>query len=76
MNPTAASIAGIICEKYDVLCEADGFSLHSANLYLEGISFISITYAVPVPWTSKFFFPQFDLFFSVLLYMGSSFSMV
>jgi hypothetical protein len=56
MNPTAASIAGIICEKYDVLCEADGFSLHSANLYLEGISFISITYAVPVSWTSKIFF--------------------
>jgi hypothetical protein len=42
----AASIAGIICEKYDVLCEADGFSLHSANLYLEGISFISITIAL------------------------------
>jgi len=41
-----ASIAGIICEKYDVLCEADGFSFRSANVYLEVISFISITIAL------------------------------
>jgi len=41
-----ASIAGIICEAYDVLCEADGFSLRSAYIYLEGIAFISITIAL------------------------------
>ena len=40
----AASIAGIICERFDVLCEADGFSFRAARVYLEGISFISITY--------------------------------
>jgi hypothetical protein len=49
MNPTAASIAGIICEKYEVLCEADGFAFRSAAVYLEGIAFISITYEFLVP---------------------------
>jgi len=42
----AASIAGIICEKYQVLCEADGFTIHSASVYLEGIAFVSITIAL------------------------------
>jgi len=46
LNPTAASIAGIVCEKYEVLCEADGFSFHSAAVYLEGVAFISITYVL------------------------------
>ena len=49
MSPTAASIAGIICEKYEVLCEADGFTFQSASVYLEGIAFISITYVRHIP---------------------------
>ncbi|GLB36716.1 putative DUF300-domain-containing protein [Lyophyllum shimeji] len=40
------SIAGIICEKYEVLCEAAGFNIHFANAYLECIDFISISIAL------------------------------
>ena len=29
-----ASIAGIICEAYGVLCEAAGFDYHWANVYI------------------------------------------
>jgi hypothetical protein len=36
------SIAGIICEKYNVLCETAGFSPYFANVYLESIVFASI----------------------------------
>ncbi|PPQ85983.1 hypothetical protein CVT25_001682 [Psilocybe cyanescens] len=42
----AASIAGIICEKYDVLCEADGYSIHYAAVYIEAINFVSISVAL------------------------------
>ncbi|KAL0948350.1 hypothetical protein HGRIS_010936 [Hohenbuehelia grisea] len=41
-----ASIVGIICEKYDVLCESEGFNFHFANVYLEAIDFISISIAL------------------------------
>ncbi|KAK7053302.1 hypothetical protein VNI00_003928 [Paramarasmius palmivorus] len=42
----AASIAGIICEKLGVLCEAAGFDAHWANVYLEAIDFVSISVAL------------------------------
>lgn len=41
---SVASIAGIICEKLDILCEADGYSLKYAAIYIEGLDFISIRY--------------------------------
>ncbi|KAG5715393.1 Transmembrane protein 184 like protein, partial [Termitomyces sp. T112] len=40
------SIIGIICQKYDVLCESAGFSVHYANVYLEAVDFVSITFAL------------------------------
>ncbi|KAG6874125.1 hypothetical protein C0995_005541 [Termitomyces sp. Mi166 len=40
------SIIGIICEKYDVLCESAGFSVYYANVYLEAVDFVSITIAL------------------------------
>lgn len=36
------SIAGIICQKYNVLCETTGFSSRFAKVYLESIDFASI----------------------------------
>ena len=36
------SIAGIVCEKYKVLCESEGFDFRYANVYLEIVDFISI----------------------------------
>ncbi|KAL4064689.1 organic solute transporter Ostalpha-domain-containing protein [Scleroderma yunnanense] len=42
----ACSIAGIICEAYNVLCEAAGFNIQYANVYLEAIDFISISVAL------------------------------
>ncbi|KAF8060857.1 organic solute transporter Ostalpha-domain-containing protein [Lyophyllum atratum] len=41
-----ASIAGIVCEKYGVLCESAGFSVHYASVYLEAIDFVSISIAL------------------------------
>ncbi|KAG6846202.1 hypothetical protein H0H93_015454, partial [Arthromyces matolae] len=40
------SIIGIICEKYNVLCESAGFSVHYANVYLEAADFVSISVAL------------------------------
>ncbi|KAF9456290.1 DUF300-domain-containing protein [Collybia nuda] len=40
------SIVGIVCEKFDVLCEAAGFSIHYASVYLEAINFASISIAL------------------------------
>lgn len=37
-----ASIAGIICERLKVLCEAAGFNVHFANVWIAGINFVSI----------------------------------
>lgn len=41
-----ASIVGIICERFGVLCSQAGFSPHWANVYLECITFISISIAL------------------------------
>lgn len=38
----ACSIAGIICEALNVLCESAGWNINYANVYLEVIDFISI----------------------------------
>lgn len=62
----AASIAGIVCERFDVLCEADGFSFRAARVYLEGISFISITYV--------FDFSMFDSY--ILSYLSAKYRAV
>ncbi|KAL1757895.1 organic solute transporter Ostalpha-domain-containing protein [Schizophyllum commune] len=40
------SIAGIVCEKYKVLCESEGFDFRYANVYLEIVDFISISIAL------------------------------
>jgi len=40
----ACSIAGIICEAFNVLCDSGPYSVHFANVYLEVIDFISIRY--------------------------------
>ncbi|KIY62145.1 DUF300-domain-containing protein [Cylindrobasidium torrendii FP15055 ss-10] len=40
------SIIGIVCEKFDVLCEAEGFDWHYANAYIEIVDFVSITIAL------------------------------
>lgn len=42
----ACSIAGIICEAFNVLCESAGWSINFANVYLEVIDFISISVAL------------------------------
>ncbi|KAF9032362.1 organic solute transporter Ostalpha-domain-containing protein [Panaeolus papilionaceus] len=42
----AASIAGIICEKYEVLCHSDGYTWRHASLYIEAVNFISISIAL------------------------------
>ena len=38
----AVSIAGIICEKLEVLCPADSYSADHAAVYLDAIDFVSI----------------------------------
>ncbi|KAK7458089.1 hypothetical protein VKT23_009995 [Stygiomarasmius scandens] len=40
------SIAGIICEHYNVLCESAGFDARYANVYLEAVDFVSISVAL------------------------------
>ncbi|KAF8908770.1 DUF300-domain-containing protein [Mucidula mucida] len=40
------SIVGVVCEKFKVLCESEGFDYHYANVYLEVVDFISITIAL------------------------------
>ncbi|KAK0421926.1 DUF300-domain-containing protein [Armillaria borealis] len=40
------SIVGVVCEKYNVLCESEGFDFHYANAYLEIVDFISISVAL------------------------------
>ncbi|KAF9244460.1 organic solute transporter Ostalpha-domain-containing protein [Melanogaster broomeanus] len=42
----ACSIAGIICEAYNVLCPSGPYSIYFANVYLEVIDFISISVAL------------------------------
>lgn len=38
----AASIAGIICEHYHVLCHTEGYTWRYAAVYIECINFVSI----------------------------------
>ncbi|KAG2037146.1 organic solute transporter Ostalpha-domain-containing protein [Suillus americanus] len=42
----AVSIAGIICQVYNVLCESGPYSIYFANVYLEAIDFASISVAL------------------------------
>jgi hypothetical protein len=45
---TAISIAGIICQAFNVLCESGSYSVHFAAVYLDAIDFVSIRYVVPI----------------------------
>ncbi|KAF9471458.1 DUF300-domain-containing protein [Pholiota conissans] len=40
------SIIGIICQALNILCESKGFDVHFANVYLEAIDFVSISFAL------------------------------
>lgn len=40
---TVIAIVGVICEKYQVLCEDGGFDPSFAYVYLESVSFVSIS---------------------------------
>ncbi|KAJ3995257.1 organic solute transporter Ostalpha-domain-containing protein [Lentinula boryana] len=42
----AISIAAIICQAYNVLCESEGFNAQYANVYLEAVDFVSISVAL------------------------------
>jgi len=42
----AVSIAGVICQKYKVLCESGSYSIHFAKVYLDAIDFVSISIAL------------------------------
>ncbi|KAG1880953.1 organic solute transporter Ostalpha-domain-containing protein [Suillus subluteus] len=42
----AVSIAGIVCQVYNVLCESGPYSIYFANVYLEAIDFASISVAL------------------------------
>ncbi|KAF8968510.1 organic solute transporter Ostalpha-domain-containing protein [Flammula alnicola] len=42
----AASIAGIICEKLDILCDSDSYSWRYASVYIAVVDFISISIAL------------------------------
>ncbi|KAG2360220.1 organic solute transporter Ostalpha-domain-containing protein [Suillus spraguei] len=42
----ATSIAGIVCQIYNVLCESGPYSIHFANVYLEAVDFASISVAL------------------------------
>lgn len=40
------SIIGIVCQKYNVLCETAGFNPHFASVYLQSVDFVSISIAL------------------------------
>jgi len=42
----AVSLAGIICQAYNVLCDTSSFNVHFANVYLEAVDFASISIAL------------------------------
>ncbi|KAJ7482543.1 DUF300-domain-containing protein [Mycena latifolia] len=42
----AVSIVGIICERFGVLCESEGYNPHFASVYLSAVDFVSITIAL------------------------------
>lgn len=61
---TVVSIVAIICQKYNVLCENGGFSIHFAYAYLEFVDFVSITCALSLLASPPFI--RADLFYSTL----------
>lgn len=42
----ALSIAGIICQRFNVLCESSSYNVHFASLYLDTIDLISVSIAL------------------------------
>ncbi|KIL60225.1 hypothetical protein M378DRAFT_951421 [Amanita muscaria Koide BX008] len=40
------TIAGIICERYGVLCGSAGFNIHFASVWIQAIEFVSISVAL------------------------------
>ena len=44
VHRTAISIAGIVCQHYNVLCASGAYSIHFAEVYLESVDFVSIRY--------------------------------
>ncbi|KAJ7770195.1 DUF300-domain-containing protein [Mycena maculata] len=42
----AVSLAGIICQAFNVLCDSESFNVHFANVYLEAVDFVSISIAL------------------------------
>ncbi|KAJ7045567.1 organic solute transporter Ostalpha-domain-containing protein [Mycena alexandri] len=40
------SIVGIVCQALNILCESEGFSVKYANVYLEAVDFVSISFAL------------------------------
>ncbi|KAI0291173.1 DUF300-domain-containing protein [Multifurca ochricompacta] len=42
----AVSIAGIICQHYNVLCASGSYSVHFAEVYLDSVDFVSISIAL------------------------------
>ncbi|KAN0107462.1 DUF300 domain containing protein [Russula decolorans] len=42
----ALSIAGIICQSFNVLCDSSSYNVHFASLYLDTIDFISVSVAL------------------------------
>jgi len=42
----AISIAGMICQAYNVLCSSQSFNVHYAEVYLESVDFVSISVAL------------------------------
>ena len=43
---TAITIAGIICQHYNVLCASGPYSVHFAEVYLDAVDFVSIRYVI------------------------------
>jgi hypothetical protein len=44
IDRTAISIAGIICQAFNVLCSSESWNVHYAQVYLEAVDFVSIRY--------------------------------
>jgi hypothetical protein len=44
LHCTVLSIAGIICQHLNVLCESSSFNIHFASLYLDLIDTFSVKY--------------------------------
>jgi hypothetical protein len=63
----AGSIAGIICEALGVLCKSDGYSWRYASVWIEGINFVSIRYALVLSFEAYFVLILFHLL-SIALY--------